>query len=176
MPIHKPGHTLGQGIPLKSVKTRGSHGRKSPIAFLNITPMVDMFTVLVIFLIQQFSVTGELGTLDKDVKIPEAKKFTQMDQMPVISVSNQWIMFEGRKVKATPSVLEAGPGMIEDLGTELESMKNNYKRMGMENRLSGGVIIQADQKVPFSIIKKVLLTCATKGFTKINYAVFEKKG
>ncbi|HYQ81724.1 MAG TPA: biopolymer transporter ExbD, partial [Anaeromyxobacteraceae bacterium] len=49
-----------------------SGGRKNTNAELNVVPMVDMMTMLVIFLLQQFSATGEVLFMQKDIKLPDA--------------------------------------------------------------------------------------------------------
>jgi len=49
-----------------------ARGRKVTNAELNVVPMVDMMTMLVIFLLQQFSATGEVLYMQKDIRLPDA--------------------------------------------------------------------------------------------------------
>ena len=55
--MKKPGPRLRKYAPLKFVRS-GGHGKKSGYAELNLTLMVDMLTILVVFLLQTFSASG----------------------------------------------------------------------------------------------------------------------
>ena len=74
--IEKPGSHLGHDVPLKFVQ-KGAHGRKSAYAELNLTSMVDMLTILVVFLLQTFSASGELLSVSKNIVLPDAVNFKE---------------------------------------------------------------------------------------------------
>ena len=81
-----PGPRLRKHIPLKFVTKHGT-GKKSGYAELNLTSMVDMLTILVVFLLQTFSASGELLSVSKNITLPEAINFRDLEQAPIISVS-----------------------------------------------------------------------------------------
>ena len=58
-------------------------------ADLNITPLVDMFVILVLFLIANFSATGEILTMTKDIQLPEAANTEELVMAPVVMVSQR---------------------------------------------------------------------------------------
>jgi biopolymer transport protein ExbD len=73
MSIHHPGSRAGSGVALKSVREAIVHGTgKGIFATLNVVPMIDLFTMLVLFLIAQFSASGELMTVNPNVAMPKA--------------------------------------------------------------------------------------------------------
>ncbi|HET8540516.1 MAG TPA: biopolymer transporter ExbD, partial [Anaeromyxobacter sp.] len=74
MPIVTPGKRPAKRLE-KSRILGGKlmKGRKATNAELNVVPMVDMMTMLVIFLLQQFSATGEVMYMQKDIKLPDAQ-------------------------------------------------------------------------------------------------------
>src|ERR1700756_4706079 len=81
-----PGPRLRKFAPLKFVRARGS-GKRSTYAELNLTSMVDMLTILVVFLLQTFSASGELLTVQKNIVLPEAQNFKDLEQAPIIAIS-----------------------------------------------------------------------------------------
>src|SRR3954451_10152484 len=95
--IEKPGPHLGKEVPLKFVR-KGSHGKKSGYAELNLTSMVDMLTILVVFLLQTFSASGELLVVSKNIVLPEAINFKDLERAEVIGISRDSVTLGGRPV------------------------------------------------------------------------------
>src|SRR5215470_4005498 len=95
--MKKPGPRLRRFIPLKFVRSRGS-GKRSMYADLNLTSMVDMLTILVVFLLQTFSASGELLSVQKNIVLPEAQNFKDLEQAPIIAVSKDSVTIDGRAV------------------------------------------------------------------------------
>src|SRR5512143_1159453 len=73
-------------------------GHKSTNAEINVVPMVDMMTMLVIFLLNQFSSTGEVLYMQKDIKLPEAAHGQTIEVAPVIAISPEQVVVGGQKV------------------------------------------------------------------------------
>src|SRR5215813_12044394 len=95
--MRKPGPRLKVYAPLKFVRA-GGHGKKSGYAELNLTSMVDMLTILVVFLLQTFSASGELLTVQKNIVLPEAMNFKELERAPVIAISKESVTLDGRPV------------------------------------------------------------------------------
>src|SRR5579864_4492306 len=91
--IAKPGPHLGHEVPLKFVR-KGSHGKKNIYAELNLTSMVDMLTILVVFLLQTFSASGELLVVSKNIVLPEATNFKDLERAPVLGVSKDSVTLD----------------------------------------------------------------------------------
>ena len=107
MSIKKPGSALGKTIKLKNVKLATGHGKKSPNSDLNLTPMVDTLTVLVVFLLMSFSASGEILFATKDIVLPPAFHTSELERAPVVAVSKATIGFEGQFVMNAADVTEA---------------------------------------------------------------------
>src|ERR1700716_3255298 len=95
--MKEPGPRLRKHVPLKFVRAQG-HGKKSMYAELNLTSMVDMLTILVVFLLQTFSASGELLSVQKNIVLPEAQNFKDLEQAPIIAVSKDSVTLDGRMV------------------------------------------------------------------------------
>jgi biopolymer transport protein ExbD len=173
--VTKPQPRIRRFAPLRFVRA-GSHGKKSTYAELNLTSMVDMLTILVVFLLQTFSASGELLTVQKNIALPEAQNFKDLEQAPIIAVSKDSVTLDGRMV-ANAEQLNAentADWKIPDLHDQLVTLKNNYKLLHPSENFAGMVIVQADKSVDFKVIKKVMYSCAVAGYQNVNFAVQQK--
>ncbi|HZS41412.1 MAG TPA: biopolymer transporter ExbD, partial [Polyangia bacterium] len=162
-------------VPLKFVRG-GGHGSKSVYAELNLTSMVDMLTILVVFLLQTFSASGELLTVQKNIVLPEATNFKDLESAPIVAVSKDSVTLDGRMV-ANAEQLNAentADWKITDLHDQLVTLKNNFKLLHPSENFAGTVIVQADKGVDFKVIKKVMYSCAVAGYANVNFAVNQK--
>lgn len=172
MAIHTPGGHIGASAKGKAAKKAfRKHGKRSVYSSLNLTPMIDMFVMLVIFLIMQFSATGEILYINKDVVLPKAKMTAELLRAPVITVTKDQIRFEDKLVQKVADLQGEDIFKSEELGKRLQEYKKSYEINNIKELFKGEVIIQGDSNVPFHVVKKVLNTCAANGFFTINYAV-----
>jgi len=154
-----------------------SRGKKATNAELNVIPMVDMMTMLVIFLLQQFSSTGEVLYMQKDIKLPDAHHGQVIDIAPVVAVSGSQIVVTGVKV-ADVQDLDRDSGYLNIPGLE-ERLRDEKKRWEYlhqndpEKKWDGQVNIQADKGVPFRIVKRVMYSCGVAGYFNLNFATLD---
>jgi len=172
--IKPPGPRLRKHIPLKFISKHGAGGRKSSYAELNLTSMVDMLTILVVFLLQTFSASGELLTVSKNITLPEAVNYKDLEQAPIIAVSRDSVTLNGDP-KADSQELSRENTVdwkIPQLHDDLVVLKNNFKLLHPNPEdWKGIVIVQADKNIDFKVIKKVMYTCAVAGYNNVNFAV-----
>src|ERR671931_1693997 len=99
MPIVQPGKRPARRFATSKVLGgKIARGRRSTNADLNVVPMVDMMTMLVIFLLQQFLATGEVLYMQKDIKLPDARHGQQIEVAPVVAISSAQVVVSGQKV------------------------------------------------------------------------------
>ena len=173
MHIKKPGAALGKTIKLKNVKLATGHGKKSPNSDLNLTPMVDTLTVLVVFLLMSFSASGEILFATKDIVLPPAFHTSELERAPVVAVSKATIGFEGQFVMNAADVTEAAypDWKLTPLYTYLEAEREAWAAAHAGEEFKGDVIIQSDNEVPFSVLKLVMSTCAKAKYINTNFAI-----
>ena len=176
--ITKPGPRLKVHAPLKFV-AGGASGKKTGYAELNLTSMVDMLTILVVFLLQTFSASGELLTVQKNIILPEASNFAELEQAPIIALSKDSVTLDGRPVadSAELNAENTADWKITKLHDELVTLKNNFKLLHPSDGadgFKGMVIVQADKNVDFKVIKKVMYSCSMAGYVNVNFAVQQK--
>ncbi len=179
MPIVQPGkRPAPRFLRSKVFGGKLSKGRKGVNAELNVVPMVDMMTMLVIFLLQQFSATGEILYMQKDIKLPEAQHGQTIDVAPVVAINGTEIVVTGQKV-AEIADLERDSGYLNIPALE-ERLRDEKKRWDFihqqdpNKRWEGAVNIQADKAVPFRIVKRVMFSCAVAGFFNVNFAALDR--
>jgi biopolymer transport protein ExbD len=179
MPIVLPGRRLGAAYNSQALKKKLGHGRKSAYASLLLTPMIDMFTILVLYLIQQFNATGQILFIDPDLKLPEAHRTQELvGNPPLITIGRDTISVQGKAVEET-SVLGkdgnwAAPKLEEAL-KELRQLSTDVQEQSggqvVTEAAQGIVVVQADVTVPYMLVKKVLFIASKSGFGRADFAV-----
>ena len=178
MPIVIPGKRPAKRFEKsKILGGKISRGRKGTNAELNVVPMVDMMTLLVIFLLQQFSTTGEVLYMQKDIKLPNAHHGQMIEIAPVVAVSAEQVVVTGVKV-ADVRELDQDPGYLNIPALE-ERLRDEKKKWEFihqndpEKKWDGLVNIQADKGVPFRIVKRVMYSCGVAGYFNVNFAAMD---
>ena len=178
MPIVLPGKRPAKRFERsKVIGGKFGSGRRGVNADLNVVPMVDMMTMLVIFLLQQFSATGEIIFMQKDIKLPEASHGQMIEVAPVVAINAEEIAVTGQKV-AMMADLERDSGYLNIPALE-ERLRDEKKRWEFihqqdpDRKWDGIVNIQADRKVPFRIVKRVMYSCGVAGYFNINFAALD---
>jgi len=202
MAVHSAGARLYQSVKFKHlVRQSGSAagGRASNIS-LNLTPFVDMMTILVCFLLMVFSATGQLLQAQKGLELPIAQSHDTLQQAPVIIVTKSEITYQGQLVATVDSVLrddsptfkidalferlDAAAKKIredvamgrqpKDLLKACEDAKSNLRPAPGKICPDGLAILQADEATDARLINKIVNTAKAAGFDNLLFAVKNK--
>lgn len=140
---------------------------------LNMAPMVDMFSVLVIYLIMNFSSSGEIYFVSKSVTIPKATKGVPMASFPIISVVGDKIFFDAENIggEAAVFVEELNDEKVPQLRAMLKKVVELEKQITGTDKFRGQVNLQADQNASVDEVKKVMRVLIDEGWTGINFIV-----
>lgn len=166
-------------------------GKRELTVILSLTAMVDMFTVLVIFLLQNYNATGDILYIPKEVVLPKASVVSELKPSIVVTVSSKEILIERDSV-VTYDEIKTQEEMVnkklyEKMKETIENARLQYQNQ-IQSRLKeavevtkGGegselnpwtkVTLQADKDVDISIIKKVMGSITEAGAGQINFAV-----
>lgn len=180
MPIVIPGKRYGKRLSKSRVFGGHGPGKKGTYADLLITPLVDMFVIIVLFLIANFSATGEVLMMTKDIQLPEAVNVKEVEMVPVVMVSNEQVIVQGTVIGRVEDLSREDYLNIPALEEKLREMKKQYEDLhasaGDTEGFKGDVNIQANKDVQFKIIKRVMFSCATAGYNNINFATLTIAG
>ena len=178
MAIVTPGKRPGERIERSRVfGKKFARSKKHGYAGLMLTSLVDMFTIIVIFLLMNFSANGEVLYMSKDIKLPNAYHGAQLERAPVISVSPDAVTFDGRQVAATDDLQKGDVLNVPELEDSLREERRRYETIHAndpDHPFRGLVNVQADRKIPFKVIKRVMFACNQSGFGNINFAALAK--
>jgi biopolymer transport protein ExbD len=203
MPVHVAGPRLYRSVPFKHLVHKhgsGAGARASNIS-LNLTPFVDMMTILVTFLLMVFSSSGELIQAQKGLELPMAESNdTLQGSVPVIIVTKSEITYQGQLVATTESVLRddsptfkidalferldaaskkikenVGLGKLDKgLAKACEEAKQNIRPQPGRICPDGLAILQADESTDVRLINKIVNTAKAAGFDNLLFAVKNK--
>jgi biopolymer transport protein ExbD len=197
MPVHTPGPRLYSSIGFKHLAQKGhGGGHGGGNVALNLTPFVDMMTILVTFLLMVFSASGEILTQQAGLELPAAVQQADLQLAPVITVTTQSITFNNLHMAETQSVADDQAGqwkigeLFDTMQQERQRFKMGYDRLSDDERkrcerppdpsdplkcLDGLAILKADKRVTAKVINRVLKTANAAGYTNIMFAV-ERRG
>jgi len=161
---------------------RGRFTANKGNASLNITSMMDMFTIILVFLIKSFSADGSLLTNADNLVLPnsESKKKSQEVNLQLV-VTNDMVLLDNVAVVPTGDIRnipqeEADP-VIAPLEERLKAslaMEEEMVRMGALNAVTGKIIVQIDKNIDFDVMFKIMNTCGKAGYNNMNFAVMER--
>jgi biopolymer transport protein ExbD len=141
---------------------------------MNLTSLMDVFTILVFFLLVN-SATTEVLESPKRITLPSSVIETKPRETVVIFVSATEVIVQGKPVALVSDILAMEGQDIEPIGARLAAMTESV--IGFRTQMvaeSQEVTILADKSVPFAVIKKVMSTCTSRGYTRISLAVMQK--
>lgn len=167
------------GFAVKRSNNKANSGGK-----LNLVSLMDIFTILVFFLMVN---TGDVEILQPDEKVVLPKSFAQIrpDTSPVIKVSADAIYFKEIMVTSladigAPAAKQADQDLIAALYQKLLAEKLRLDSASPVAQVSLGaetdvperaISVMGDSAVPYALLKKVLYTCAQAGFRDVSLAV-----
>lgn len=149
------------------------HRRNKGHAVINIISMIDMLTVLVLFLLVNSGNMQHLPS-NKAVKLPESSALKAPKETVIVSVSNQDIVAQGRRVASVADVLASEEDIVPSLLDELEYQARNSAKTARRGDVPGEVTIMGDKQIPYALLKKIMKTCAMANYTNISLAVMHK--
>jgi biopolymer transport protein ExbD len=147
---------------------------KRGVAKLNLTPLMDVFTVLVFFLMIN-SASVETLQQPKLIKLPESTVEAKPRETVVIFVGTDEVLVQGVPVARIAEIEATENVEIEPISMRLAELSKSV--IGLSTQAiaeSQEVTVLADKSVPFSVLKKIMATCTGQGYTRVSLAVVQK--
>jgi biopolymer transport protein ExbD len=148
---------------------------KRGVPKLNLTSLMDVFTVLVFFLIFNSSATVETLQQPKQITLPESHVEEKPRETVVIFIGTEEVLVQGVLVARVADIEATGNVEIEPIGARLAELSDSV--IGLSTQAvadSQEVTVLADKSVPFHVVKKVMATCTAQGYTRVSLAVVQK--
>lgn len=188
MPIHIPGK--------RDRHQKIGNKKRGVVAVLSLTAMVDMFTVLVVFLLQNYATTGQVIEIPEGVDLPSAAQVKELKPTGVVIISDKDVKVNNTVVANTFEVKAQQDWLLPVLKEEIEKLiaKGEKDKAALTSQIRSAVeriktgdktqpeeidefrrmTIQADKKIDFLTLKKVMYTVTEAGIIEINFAVLKE--
>ena len=154
------------------MERRHDRGKKS-IA-LNLVALMDIFTILVFFLLVNSSDVETLPNA-KDIQLPQSIAETKAKESVVILISEEDILVQGSPVAKVADVLKLKGNDIPQLRQALLSQNDRVMRRESQDDIADReVTIMGDKDIPYRLLKKVMATCTMADYGQISLAVLQK--
>jgi biopolymer transport protein TolR len=142
-------------------KSRLKHQeRRIRMVSLSLTSMVDMFAILVIFLLVNTSTITQWIEVSHNIELPRAGMTDPPQKAPAIQISLDGIFGDEKLLVSAKESLK---------GTS--ALKPVRQFLAQFSSREGFVNIVAHTRVPFGVVRRVINTCQDVGFGKVNLAV-----
>jgi len=152
------------------------HKRFNPGSKLNLVALMDIFTILVFFLIMNQSEVRVLQNIE-EIKLP----VSLAEELPVnnivITVLNKTVLVQERAIWQQTEAdnnlaLNKDNKFIEVLTNELNYQASKRPELTeLEKEKGRGVTIIGDMSTPYAILKQVMAACADSGYRNMSLAV-----
>jgi len=149
-------------------------GAKKKTGGLSLVSLMDVFTILVFFLLTN-SASDEVLSNPKEIALPESAVESKPRETIVIFVSQNEILMQGEHVMSTREALASKRDVLVAIKDKLKAQKENV--IGVSTKAvadSKEVTVLADKKVPFELLKKIMSSSTAAGYGKISLAVIQK--
>ncbi|UOF02721.1 ExbD/TolR family protein [Bdellovibrio bacteriovorus] len=144
------------------ISPRGAKLKRTIAADLLLTALIDAFSILVIFLLMNFSSTGEILMIGKNMELPKAAQTDVLERNPVIKIDDNKLYVEDTEVTANT------------ITAELLELRKKYQEIHPNEVFPGIATIQADRRVKYEFLNQVILAMNQAGYSDIKFAVVVK--
>ncbi len=156
---------------IRAKRMERHHRRTNNQSKLNLVSLMDIFTILVFFLLVNSSEVEVLQS-NKDIKLPASVAEKKPETNLVVMVSSEEILVGGRKVTSVKQAMKSEGNEITLLSKELKYLASRKPYRDVKEQEKGrDVTIMGDQKIPYALLKKIMTTCAKSDYRNISLAV-----
>jgi len=156
----------------RALRMERRHQKAGP-AHLNIVSLMDIFTLLVFFLLA--SNDTEVLPSTSIVKMPESVSEQKPRETVVVMVTDDDILVRGEKVVTTKVALADASPVIGPLKAALVDEASRLIVSEGAAPEAREVTIMGDKAIPFRLLKKVMATCTDAAYERISLAVVQKE-
>ena len=140
------------------LRPKADHGiRRTLVAGLMLTSLVDAFSILVIFLIMNHAANNEVVNVGDKISLPQARESEMIQEGVVVRVENGRLFVEDKPVALNQLVAH-----LRKLNTGADAAKRE------------GIIVVADRAMDYADLSPVILAGSQAGFSKFKFAVVKK--
>ncbi|HEY5622612.1 MAG TPA: biopolymer transporter ExbD [Gammaproteobacteria bacterium] len=157
----------------RAARMERHHQRHKRSVTLNLVSLMDIFTILVFFLLVN---SGDVQTLPnaKDLALPESVAEQRARETVVVTVTDSDLLVQGRLVASVAEVMQRDDLIIPELRAALQSQTDRTIRQDAREDIAGReVTIMGDKEIPYSLLKRIMATCTDAEYGQLSLAVMQ---
>lgn len=164
--------------------SRGHFIKKKPKQGLNITSMMDMFTIILLFLLKSFSADGSMLTNADNLQLPNSVSNKRPEELPLqVAVTQEAILVDNAPVMVTETLWKMDQDEFDEDTTSALDLTLKRKmdeqlellRIGALKEIGGDIVVQLDKNMNFDVMYKVMRVCGRQGFINMKFAVMMRE-
>lgn len=134
------------------------------------TSLIDILTLLLVFLIQSFSAEGNLITPSTDLELPVSSSQKPAKPSLMLELTQTGVIADGKQLAENKSFMQSQDMLVKNVYNWLVQQKDRIS--GDEDKKQ--IVLQCDRELEFNIVKRVMYTCSKAGFTDFSVLVIEE--
>jgi biopolymer transport protein ExbD len=134
-----------------------------------LTSLVDVMAIILVFLIKSFSTEGTIITPSSDLELPISTSTKKPVARWNIEISRTSVMSEGTLIAFTGAYAKKDSLLMPELFSWLRNTRS------VRGDTTSQALIQCDKEVPYAIVKKVMYTCSKAKFTDFSVLVIQEE-
>lgn len=153
----------------RALRRQRHYRRRHQTGSLNLVSLMDIFTILVFFLMVN---SGDVQVLQTNVKVklPESVADQEPKETLAVVVSGETVLVGGRQVATLGELRASADDLVPGLQEELEYQARRAAPVQGDRAIT----ILADRELPYQLLKKIMSTCVSAGYPLISLAVTKK--
>lgn len=157
--------------------SKGKKHRRSGAAAPQLTSMMDMMTIMLLFLLKTYSVSGALIKPAEGVQLPNSTVTKEPAKVLSLIITRDGLYEdvshkERRLIEDEASLQDDNAVELPKLFAYLSQVQDRNRQLGRDEKRT--LTIQGDKTTPYRWILKVINTCSNAGFEKIDFVVFKE--
>ena len=157
----------------RAARMERHHQRHKRGATLNLVSLMDIFTILVFFLLVN---SGDVQTLPnaKELALPQSIAEQRARETVVVVVTEHDLLVQGRVVASVPEIMARQELIIPELSAALRSQTERTLRQDARDDIAGReVTIMGDKEIPYRLLKRIMATCTDAEYGRLSLAVMQ---
>lgn len=149
--------------------------RRHGASHFALVPFIDMMTILVVFLLAH---TADVDILPntKNIQIPQSLSDRKPDAAVVVMVTKDSVFVDGKLVGSVAEVVASPVPVFAPLKAALMAQNDRILSNARQNDIAKReVTIMGDKNLPYSVLKRIMVTCSDADYGKVSFAVVERE-
>lgn len=154
----------------RSIRSRGKRQKKEKVSELDITSLLDVLVILLVFLLKNYSATGDLANVPKGVTLPKSESMTINNPGVVVQASKTQIWIDDEEIKAD-DMNRKMTLLYNSLVKKRQTVENVKKSVKNAVKFSGKVNLVLDKEIKYNYLRSILKVAADAGYETYQFIV-----